>query len=118
MVVIPIARGPSTGRAHADAPTEPAGAHAWKFSCPEWTAGRDDGVDASPPLVLGSGQLRAIVVFTGELVDADGTRVGVGSRRAIVPAEIVRSANGISLSVGPLDVDLLGLHGQHRCLHP
>jgi hypothetical protein len=60
-------------------------------------------------LVLESGRLRAIAVFTGELLDSDGSRVGVGSRRTSIPADVVRSATGIAMSSGPLDVDLLGL---------
>jgi hypothetical protein len=60
-------------------------------------------------LVLASGRLRAIVVFTGDLFDADDSHVGVGSRRMVVSAEIVRSASGITVTIGPLEVNLLGL---------
>jgi hypothetical protein len=60
-------------------------------------------------LVMQSGRLHAIAAFTGELFDADGTRVGVGSRRVVVPAEMARSLTGISVFIGPMDVDLLGL---------
>lgn len=69
-------------------------------------------------LVLESGRLRAVAVFTGELLDADGSRVGVGSRRTNIPADVVRSATGITVSIGPLDVDLLGLavHVESFCL--
>jgi hypothetical protein len=48
-------------------------------------------------------------VFTGHLIDADGIPIGVGSRRAQVPATLLRNPDGTSLSVGPLQVDLLGL---------
>jgi hypothetical protein len=60
-------------------------------------------------LLIAAGRLRAVVFFTGELLDSDGSRVGVGSRRAVVPAEIVRSSSGIVVSVGPVEVDLIGL---------
>jgi hypothetical protein len=48
-------------------------------------------------------------VFTGRLVDADGTPIGVGSRRQQVPAAVLPSPEGAQLSVGPLQVDILGL---------
>jgi hypothetical protein len=60
-------------------------------------------------LVLASGRLSAIAVFTGELFDADGSKVGVGSRRSLVPVEIVHSGSGTSVSILALEVDLLGL---------
>ncbi|HEX5522328.1 MAG TPA: hypothetical protein VFX53_02690, partial [Pedococcus sp.] len=59
--------------------------------------------------VLDADELKATGVFTGELVDADGTLVGVDSCRKTVPAEISRSAGGIVATIGPVDVDLLGL---------
>jgi hypothetical protein len=48
-------------------------------------------------------------VFTGHLIDADGIPIGVGSRRQQVPVTLVRDPDGTWLSVGPLQVDLLGL---------
>jgi hypothetical protein len=60
-------------------------------------------------LVLASGRLSAIAVFTGELFDADGSKVGIGSRRSLVPVEIAQSDGGTSASVGALEVDMLGL---------
>ena len=48
-------------------------------------------------------------VFTGELVDSNGTTIGAGSRREIVPAEIVRSLDDMAVVVEPVEVDLLGL---------
>ena len=79
------------------------------FQAPSGRPGTMTGSMRLHRLVLESGRLRAIGVFTGELFDADGSRVGVGSRRTIVPVDIFRSASGISVSIGPLDVDLLGL---------
>lgn len=54
-------------------------------------------------------RLRAEGVFTGELLDADGTSIGIGSRRSTVPAALTRSADGLVALMGPLEVDLLGL---------
>jgi len=107
VVVIPIARG----RRPVKRPfthNRPEPTHGI-FRAPSGRPGAMTGSMRLRRLLVGSGPLRALVVFTGELVDADGSRVGVGSRRAVVPAEVTRSANGISLSIGPLDVDLLGL---------
>jgi hypothetical protein len=56
-----------------------------------------------------SDRLYAAGVFTGELVDSDGTTIGVGSRRRTVPAEIARSLHDMAVVIGPVDVDLLGL---------
>jgi hypothetical protein len=56
-----------------------------------------------------SDRLFAAGVFTGELVDSDGTTIGVGSRRRTVPAEIASSLHGMAVVIGPVDVDLLGL---------
>jgi hypothetical protein len=79
------------------------------FRAPSGRWGTMSGLMRLHRLVLESGRLRAVAVFTGELLDADGSRVGVGSRRAIVPAELIRSATEILVSIGPLDVDLMGL---------
>jgi hypothetical protein len=59
--------------------------------------------------VMVSGRLCIAGVFTGELLDADGTTIGVGSRRRIAPVEITRTTEGLTALVGPVDVDLLGL---------
>lgn len=48
-------------------------------------------------------------VFTGELVDADGTRIGTSSRRQVAPARIAGDLEGAPTVVGPVQVDLLGL---------
>ena len=58
-----------------------------------------------------SDRLCAAGVFTGELLDSEGTTLGVCSRRRTVPAEITRSLQDQDMAVviGPVDVDLLGL---------
>ncbi len=56
-----------------------------------------------------SDRLYAAGVFAGELLDSDGTTIGVGSRRRTVPAELARSLHGTAVVIGPVDVDLLGL---------
>jgi hypothetical protein len=59
--------------------------------------------------VMAADGLYAAGVFTGELIDADGTPIGMGSCRKAVPAAISRGGAGIVAAIGPVDVDLLGL---------
>jgi hypothetical protein len=47
-------------------------------------------------------------VFTGELREPDGTLIGVDSRRATAPADLVRDAEGMRPVVRPLRLDLMG----------
>ena len=48
-------------------------------------------------------------VFTGELREADGSLIGVGSRRATAPADLVRDDTGLRPFVRPLQLDLMGI---------
>jgi hypothetical protein len=79
------------------------------FRSPRGGAGTMTGWLRLGGFVVVSGQLCAAGVFTGELLDADGTTIGVGSRRRTAPVEIARTDEGITALVGPVEVDLLGL---------
>jgi hypothetical protein len=59
--------------------------------------------------IMVSDQLCASGVFAGELLDADGTTIGWGSRRKACPAEIVRGLREVTAVIGPVDVDLMGI---------
>ena len=48
-------------------------------------------------------------VFTGELREPDGTLIGVDSRRATAPADLVRDDGGMRPVVRPLQLDLMGI---------
>ena len=48
-------------------------------------------------------------VFTGELREPDGSLVGVDSRRASAPADLVRDESGLRPIVRPLQLDLMGI---------
>lgn len=48
-------------------------------------------------------------VFTGELREPDGTLIGVDSRRATAPADLVRDDGGMRPVVRPLRLDLMGI---------
>lgn len=100
-------------RIDAETPPRPSLTHATAvrgtFRSPKGKVGAMSGWLRLGRFVLDADQLKATGVFTGELVDADGTLVGVDSCRKTVPAEISRSAGGIVATIGPVDVDLLGL---------
>jgi hypothetical protein len=59
--------------------------------------------------ILVADRLCASGVFAGELLDADGTSIGWGSRRKACPAEIVRGLHEVTALIGPVDVDLMGM---------
>jgi hypothetical protein len=97
----------------AEPPAGPSLAHAaavrGTFRSPKGKVGTMTGWLRLDRFVVAAEGLHAAGVFTGQLTDADGTLIGVGSRRKTVPAEISRSERGIMATIGPVDVDLLGL---------
>lgn len=48
-------------------------------------------------------------VFTGTLLDFDGTVVGVDSRRRTVRADLLRGEDGLRAVIRPMQLDLMGL---------
>ncbi len=79
------------------------------FRSPRGGAGTMTGWLRLGGFVMVSGRLCIAGVFTGELVDADGTTIGIASRRRTAPVGITRIPEGLTTIVGPVDVDLLGL---------
>jgi hypothetical protein len=79
------------------------------FTSPSGRVGTMTGCLRLDRFIVVSGRLCAAGVFAGELLDADGTTIGWGSRRKTAPAEIVRGLRGATAVIGPVDVDLLGL---------
>jgi hypothetical protein len=59
--------------------------------------------------IMVADRLCASGVFGGELLDADGTSIGWGSRRKACPAETVRNLREVTAVIGPVDVDLMGM---------
>ena len=49
-------------------------------------------------------------VFTGELTDADGSQIGVGSRRHTATVEVIPTGAGIVVRLAPVDIEMLGLN--------
>lgn len=65
---------------------------------------RPDGV------VLTAAGTAVTGVFAGELSEAAGKRIGLGSRRGQAPVRVTASPDhGSTIVVGPADVDLMGL---------
>ncbi len=54
------------------------------------------------------GQTAAAGVFTGELIGADGERIGLASRRHVAAAEVSDGPTDRCVGLGPVDVNLLG----------
>ena len=79
------------------------------FRSPSGRAGTFTGSYRLEHLVSERGQLLAAGVFTGELVDVDGCRIGRAARRRTVP--VVAAAHGgvLQVRLGRLDVDVMGL---------
>ena len=79
------------------------------FKSPRGDTGTMSGWLRLARFVVVRGKLYAVGVFAGELRHADGTRIGVGSRRQLAPAVISNGPAGTVAEIGPVEVDLLGL---------
>lgn len=78
------------------------------FSSPSGAAGIFVGCYRLERIVDQYGQPSAAGVFTGELVDAAGQRVGMGSRRHTAAVELVGEPDACVARLGPVDVNVLG----------
>jgi len=67
-----------------------------------------DGTYRLERFVSQFGQLAAVGVFAGALVDADGAEIGVGSRQQTVAVEVTEGPTGVVARLGPVDVNLFG----------
>jgi hypothetical protein len=109
MPVIPF---PQRHRHGAPAPARPLNREArihGTFRSPSGGLGTMTGSLRLDRFHVMSDRLCAAGVFTGELLDSEGTTIGVCSRRRTVPAEIARSLHDSSVVIEPVDVHLLGL---------
>lgn len=79
------------------------------FRSPTGGAGTMTGCYRLGRFIAVSDRLYATGVFTGELLDSDGSVIGVGSRRHSAAVDVNRGENGLMALIGPVDVDLLGL---------
>jgi hypothetical protein len=78
------------------------------FAAPSGRAGSFVGSYRLERLRTDFGQLTAAGVLTGELVDAGGAPVAIGSRRHSAAAELVSDATQHVVHIGPVDVNVAG----------
>jgi hypothetical protein len=78
------------------------------FPAPSGSIGTFRGSYRLERLVSDQGQTAAAGVFAGELLDADDTVVGTGSRRHTAATVVVESRTGPVAELGPLEVNVLG----------
>ena len=79
------------------------------FRSPRGRSGEMHGILRVAELRQAPSGVRLEGVFTAELREADGTRIGVDSRRTTVAPELVRQERCHQLVIGPLDLDLMGI---------
>ena len=79
------------------------------FRSPRGRAGRMTGSVRVQRLVLVPRGAFVTGMFTGELHDDDGSLIGVETRRATAPADLVRDERGFWPWVRPFPIDLLGI---------
>jgi len=115
MTVIPLA-APAARAAGAVRPEARTGtgsllavAVTGSLDSPSGRAGTFTGAFRLERFVSRFGKLAAVGVVTGELTDADGSRIGVGSRRQTAVLEAVANGDALVVRLGPLVVDLLGI---------
>jgi len=109
------ARDPGHGVAEPrryDVPTEmqpaPPAAATGRFAASSGKTGAFTGTYRLERFVSQFGQLAAVGVFAGALVDADGAEIGVGSRQQTVAVEVTEGPAGVVARLGPVDVNLFG----------
>lgn len=112
MTVIPLRTRscrPTSGRSRPPAPGRvPALPATGSFGSPSGSGGTFVGSYRLERCLAQFGQLAAAGVFTGELVDSRGARLGVGARRTTVAVHAQRTGRGLEVQLGPVDVNLLG----------
>ena len=79
------------------------------FQSPRGRRGSMHGTLRVRRFVLGPDGLCLSGVFTAELREDDGTLIGVDSRRATVPVEVVHDERGSRLVVAPVALELMGI---------
>jgi hypothetical protein len=79
------------------------------FPSPSGRVGTMTGCFRLDRFIMVADRLCASGVFGGQLLDADGTSIGWGSRRKACPAETVRGLHEVTAVIGPVDVDLMGM---------
>lgn len=90
------------------------------FQSPRGRSGQMHGILRVQRCNPAPGGARVQGVFTAELREADGSVIGVDSRRTTVVADAVPDDRGLLLVVAPLELDLMGMtvHVQGFTIEP
>jgi hypothetical protein len=107
MTVLPFPGRLVTSASGAGTPVSRA-ALAGTFAAPSGGRGSFTGTYRLERLLTQFEQLAAVGVFTGELREADGTHIGICSRRLTCAAVVGADAVVPRVQIGPVDVNLLG----------
>ena len=107
MTVLPF-RAPSSTPARGNGPPGTSTDLVGTFPAPSGGRGTFAGTYRLERLVNQFGQLAAAGIFTGELHDADGSHVGMSSRRLTCAALVDTYSDLHVVQIGPVDVNLLG----------
>jgi hypothetical protein len=78
------------------------------FAAPSGCAGTFRGSYRLERLVSEHGQTAAAGVFAGQLLDADETVVGVGSRRHTAAVVVAARRSSLIAQLGPVEVNVIG----------
>jgi hypothetical protein len=108
MTVLPF-RSPASSPARGPGPPGTNPELVGTFPAPSGGRGTFTGSYRLERLVNQFGQLAAAGIFTGELHDAEGTHIGMCSRRLTCAALVDTDAETHLVHMGPVDVNLLGL---------
>lgn len=109
MTVIAFRPRPRPRRGGPRTPDGDSTAITGSFRSPRGRAGSMTGHLRLQRLVIAPRGAFVTGVFTGELREPDGTLIGVDSRRATAPADMVRDDTGMRPVVRSLQLDLMGI---------
>lgn len=109
MTVLPFTPRTNGNRVAIGSPVTAGTPVTGSFSAPSGRSGAFTGCYRLEQLLWQSGRLTAAGVYTGELTDSDGHRLGAGSRRLTAPVDVVAWDGRLVTRLAPQYVDLLGL---------
>lgn len=78
------------------------------FSAPSGCIGTFHGSYRLERLVTEHGHLAAAGIFAGDLMDADDSVIGTGSRRHTAAAVVEPSTDALIAELGPVEVNIIG----------
>lgn len=109
MTVLPFAPRSRPRPAGAGPGPTPATPVRGTFASPRGGTGSFRGAYLLEHLLPGAGHVAVRGVFTGELTDGNGERVGIAARRRTTPVDLGAAEGCLLVRIAGLDVDLNGL---------